>query len=290
MMFINQRRCKVKMYKLICLDLDGTLLASDCSITEKNLSTLKVLMEKGVKVAVATGRSAENARYFALKLGEKAFFLGNNGTVVGIAGKKEYLSQHKIGYEKVKGIFKIANDIGANTIFVSENTLFFNNQEEYDKFITHKDSWELVNEKSVFFKDEERFLDEIAKDKINIYKCMLFNSKNKSFEEIRRILEKNGDYELYFLSGGYFEIIDSNANKSKGIMVLEKHLGINKEDIIAFGDSENDVSMIEYVGHGVAMGNAVEHVKDVASATTKTNDEDGVAHYLERVYVELINA
>ena len=76
------------------------------------------------------------------------------------------------------------------------------------------------------------------------------------------------------------EVFKSDTNKATAIEQLAKHFNIEQKDIIAFGDGDNDIEMLTYAGTGVAMDNAIDKLKEVANATTKSNKESGVAHYI----------
>ena len=91
--------------------------------------------------------------------------------------------------------------------------------------------------------------------------------------------------EFNAVTGGInnIEISDSAATKGDAMMWLAERLGIDREQIVTFGDSENDITMIKMAGTGVAMGNALDEVKAAADAVTQTNDDDGVAIYLENI-------
>ena len=82
---------------------------------------------------------------------------------------------------------------------------------------------------------------------------------------------------------GRSEIIRAGMNKAIGLQKIASHYNIPQDRIIAFGDEDNDLEMLQYAGHGVAMGNATDEVKNVANKKTKTNEEDGIAYYLKEV-------
>ena len=78
------------------------------------------------------------------------------------------------------------------------------------------------------------------------------------------------------------EIMNKECNKGFGLERLIKELGVNREEVISIGDEQNDFEMIKFAGLGVAMGNASEKIKEIADYITKTNEEDGVAHVIEK--------
>ncbi|HHX55014.1 MAG TPA: HAD-IIB family hydrolase, partial [Clostridiales bacterium] len=80
----------------------------------------------------------------------------------------------------------------------------------------------------------------------------------------------------------FLEFLDKGVNKGVGLSLIAQHLGIRQEEIIAVGDAGNDIAMIKYAGLGVAMGNATDDVKEIADYITLTNEEDGVAHLIEK--------
>ena len=103
----------------------------------------------------------------------------------------------------------------------------------------------------------------------------------------RKIIDElyESDKDIYITSSvkQLIEISYKDAGKRSGVQYLAGLLGIDRKDIAAFGDADNDIDMIEFAGLGVAMGNATEHLKSIADYVTKSNDEDGVAYAIENI-------
>ena len=120
---------------------------------------------------------------------------------------------------------------------------------------------------------------------LNIYK-MPFTLEN-SVQSIIKIIDElyESDKDIYITSSvkQLIEISYKDAGKRSGVQYLAGLLGIDRKDIAAFGDADNDIDMIQFAGYGVVMGNATEHLKSIADYVTKSNDEDGVAYAIENI-------
>lgn len=131
-------------------------------------------------------------------------------------------------------------------------------------------------------KQKVESFEECLKDPI--YKVLLTGKPEYVASIIDEFKEPFGDSLSIYRSAPYFiEIMAQNIDKAKSLDCLVRELGIKQEEVIAFGDGYNDLTMIEYAGLGVAMANAVDGVKEKADVVTKSNDEDGIAYMLKQV-------
>ena len=128
--------------------------------------------------------------------------------------------------------------------------------------------------------------DDVPKD-INMSKFMMIDHPEILDECVKKIPQEY--YEKYTIVRStpfFLEILRPEANKGSGISLLAKELGLKQEEIICVGDAGNDKHMIEYAGLGVAMGNATDEIKEMADYVTLSNDEDGVAHVINKFILE----
>jgi len=116
---------------------------------------------------------------------------------------------------------------------------------------------------------------------------ILIHAAEEDVEKIRTYLSdvhaEVVDHRRWAAPWHVIEIIRAGMNKAIGLQKIASYYNIPQERIIAFGDEDNDLEMLQYAGHGVAMENAIDELKKVANKKTKTNEEDGIAHYLKEV-------
>jgi len=270
------------MYKLLAIDMDGTLLKDDKTISKRCKDSLKKADELGVKVVLTTGRPIQGIKGYLEELEltkEGDYVIAINGALISSASDYSVISSSAtLTGKDVKYIYNKIRDL---------NT--------YVHVFTSKD--DLVNERSKFSDDEEKriglkvkvvdFLKDV-KDGDEILKVVLEEEKHildeitdkvprELFEEYNVI--RSVDFMLEFMKKG--------CNKATGLDILAQHLGINKDEIIAVGDAENDIEMIEYAGLGIAMGNAKNEIKALANFVTKSNEEDGLAYIIDKFILNI---
>jgi Cof subfamily protein (haloacid dehalogenase superfamily) len=264
------------MYKLIAIDMDGTLLRDDKSISDRTKTAIKEAREKGVTVVLATGRPIEGV-YKSLKelemLTEKDYVLSYNGALVQKTKSKEVISKVTLFGEDLHYIYEISKELGVNFhAFVEKKGLLTPKNSKYTEVEAS------INDIDIIIND----FNEIENDEV-VIKVMMIDEPEilgSAFEKL-----PNDVFDKYTVvrSTPYFlEFLNKNANKGLGLQLLAKHLEIKQEEIMAFGDAENDKHMIEYAGMGVAMGNAFDEIKDIANYVTDSNNEDGIAKAIEK--------
>ena len=246
---------------VVLVDLDGTLFKNDKSISEYSKHTIKRLQQKGVKFGICTSRAYVNAIKFLDGI-KPDVFITNGGGMVRLGDKKIYTCQFTV--EEVRILidttFKL---LGPDATLSADNEegLYSNSKEELgDKFWTFDD-----------------FLDFRAP-------AMKICIQTLDKEKITQIAESIGkdriDY-LPFSDIPWYKLTLKEATKEKAITELSKAINLPLQQIAAFGDDFNDIGMLKLCGQGVAMSNAIEDVKKIASGICLSNEEDGVAHWLE---------
>jgi Cof subfamily protein (haloacid dehalogenase superfamily) len=261
------------LYKLIALDIDGTLLNGKHRVTEGVKEAINKAREMGVKVILSSGRAYEGITGYINELDMKDLAISLNGAVVtDYTGKELIFSQH-MDADVSRNIIKLAHKHGIyNVLFTGSEMLV-----------------EEISEKGLFFEEHDRVRLRQVGNFNEFYKSqpvskMLLIGENQELVKLRdegkRLL---GDNVCLTFSLPYFlEAYSPLINKGIILEKVAKYYGIEREEVIAMGDGENDISMIKYAGLGIAMGNAVQSVKDAADFITATNDEDGVACAIEK--------
>lgn len=263
-------------YKIIILDIDGTLVNSEKKITPNTLNVLTELQKSGKKVALASGRPVQGIWNHAKNLGLDKFggyILAYNGGSV-IDAKTGNIIYSK--YFPNELISEICNEIKNKNITI--------NTYENDYIIEGNalNKYSDIEAKIVGMKT--KFVDNFA-DYVNfdINKLLLAGEPNEILELERIFNERYKGVIGVFKSEAYFlELVPLNIDKAQSIDTLLNKIGIKQEECIACGDGYNDITMIQYAGLGVAMKNAIEEVRNVADIIADTNDNDGVAKIVKQ--------
>lgn len=266
-------------YEIIVLDIDGTLVNSQKVITQKTLKTLLNLQKLGKKVALASGRPVQGILDHArtLRLNDfGGYILAYNGGAVIDAHSNEVIYSKYFPNEIIPEICEeLKNtDVTINTYendkIIEGNAL--NKYSDIEAKIVGMDVKFVNNFAEYVTFDVNKLL--LAGDPVEILRLeKLFSERYKGVIGVFRS-------EEFFL-----ELVPLGIDKAKSIDVLLNKLGLTSKQCIACGDGYNDITMIQYAGLGVAMGNAVDEVKSAADIITVTNDQDGVAKIVEEYMI-----
>lgn len=273
------------MIRLIFLDIDGTLTNSRKEITPKTLEALLKAEEKGIRLVLASGRPAKGLEKYSEELQmEKyhGYFVCNNGSMIMDVSSREILFNQPMSVEDTRAVLrhlkhfpKVRPMIAHGDYMLVENV--------YDNYITLNGKpfnvMDYEAHSNHFLLHEEKDLSTYVNFPVN--KILTFSDPEylqEHYSEMAAPFE--GKLSCMFTSPFYFEYTDSGIDKAKAIDTAFTKLGYTKEDMIAFGDGQNDASMLKYCGIGVAMANAVDEVKAIADEVTLSNEEDGIAHSL----------
>lgn len=264
------------MYKIIALDMDGTLLNEEKEVTTKTKEALKQARNLGVKVVLASGRPIDGLQRYLEELDlvhEDEYVLSYNGCLVQETKTKKIVYEIGLKGSDLHYIYNIAKELNVNIhAFHEEKGLITPKISKYTELEAN------INKIDITECDFNKINSED-----NIVKIMLIDEPeilDKAIEKLPKEI-----YEKYMVvkSAPYFlEIINKDSSKGVGLAALAKHLNVKKEEIIAIGDAGNDIAMIEYAGLGVAMANAQEDVKKIADEITKSNQEDGVYEVVKK--------
>ena len=243
--------------KMIVTDLDGTLLRDDKTVSEQTKDVLRRCRKIGVKTVFATGRGRSGENLVPLE-----FFDGqivNNGAIAYAGESLIYNSLIKC--ETLRPLLVACDKRGLKAAAQRNNVHYsnFDVLKEWEQFREHE-----IVDFSSFDKETEKMY-------------VLINSQDDvSF--IKDILPS----ELYMIVSreGLAMIMHKDATKSKAVDALARFWGIDRSEIVAFGDDVNDIDLLFYAGLGIAMGNAVEEVKAISDFVCLNNEEDGLAHWI----------
>ena len=268
--------------KIIARDLDGTLLTYDKKLTDKTRSVLTKVAEQGNWIVPATGRALRAIPAEILSLPFLRYVISINGASVSDEVTGERLYSANIPLNTALALMDFAKrydcmydcywqDSGWSNRSFLDRIRYYNADEEVVRLILN--SRQPVD-------DLERMISECADSVQKVQLCFRDLEERKAAKMAIESFFPNIVATSSFQNN--LELNWKTADKGIGLLRLAEHLGLSAADTIAFGDSSNDISMLRAAGIGVAMGNASEEVKAACGVVTLTNDQNGVAAYLEQ--------
>lgn len=272
-------RLIIMRYKLLVLDLDGTLTNKKKEITEHTRQTLIRAQEKGLKIVLASGRPTYGIAPLAEKLElqkYEGYILSYNGGEIIDWKTGELMYKNLLDHNVLPYLYRCArqNDFAIVT-YDGEYVLTEHPEDEY----VLKEA--LLNVMKI--KKVDNFLDAI---KHPIAKCLIVGEPTRLAVLEKEMYEHLKECMGVFRSEPYFlELVPKGIDKAQSLSVLLKEIGMTSGEMIAIGDGFNDLSMIKYAGLGIAMENAQDIVKENADFITLSNEEDGVAYAVEKFFL-----
>ncbi|MBU3091696.1 sugar-phosphatase [Clostridium sp. CF011] len=263
------------MYKLIALDMDGTLLNDKKQISQVNFDAIQQAKKNGIKVVLASGRPLVGFKRYLEELNlisEDNYAVAFNGALVQNTEGNRTIAKTTLTIEDYKYLYELSKELKVNIHALTENTV-----------ISPKDTKYTRNEAEMNHISNEVIAVEDVGEGTTIVKVMFVDEPDIIDEVMQRIPEEVSDkYTIVRSAPFYLEFLHKSVNKGTGVAALAKELNIKQEEVICIGDAGNDIHMIKYAGLGVAMGNAFPEVKRAANFITKTNEQDGVAHIINK--------
>lgn len=262
------------MIKMLVLDIDGTIFRKDYTASDKVKAKLKLLVERGVKVVLATGRMYAATKAIAKELGLITPVVTYQGGLV-----KNFLEDENTLYERTM------EEMHAREVIceLKKRNIFFNLYIN-DVLMVEEDSDLIKN-----YVDARNIEYKVIGDCENIdlkglNKILAIDTDTKLIEELQDEMANKFKDRLYVVRSTpmFCEFSDLEATKGNAVRFLAEKWGIKKEEIMACGDQDNDIEMLLAAGVKVAMGNATEDLKRIADFVTETVDNDGVAVAIEK--------
>lgn len=271
-------------YKLLVIDVDGTLLNSNKEISKRTLYTLRNVQQTGVRIVIASGRPTYGLRSIARQLelnNYGGFILSYNGCQIIDAQTDDVIFEKRINPELLPYLEKKSRKNGFAIFTYKEDTIITDTPND-----PHIRSEAVLNQMKIVYEPEFSSV-------INFSpcKCVLVSDNETALTSLEEHWKRrlNGSLDVFRSEPYFLEIVPPQIDKANTLGVLLKQLNIEKDEVIAIGDSVCDVTMIQTAGLGVAMGNALESVKRCADITTETNDNEGVALAAEKLILNEIH-
>ena len=255
-------------YKLLLFDLDGTLLQSDKTISERTLEVLEKCREAGIFVGVSTSRSEKNCLTFFPKL-RPDIIISSGGALLKYHDR--YIHRAEFSVEETQSMIKTAREICGVDCEITVDTL----NEHYWNYKIDPKRQDASWGESIYT-DFEDFREQALKLCVEIF----------DGEKAAKLADSLPNCDcVKFSDGEWYKFTKKTATKETAIINLCEKCGISIDAIVAFGDDLVDIGMLKLCGRGVAMGNALDEVKQAADVVIGSNDEDGIAEYLEKEFM-----
>jgi len=271
------------MIKAICMDLDGTLLNSEKEISDKTIRGLKKFASKGGTLILASGRTYKRMEEYAIMIGADQ----SNGKIIEANGvgiydyeSADYQLIRRMNNKEATQILTYLSKKEVEVLIMGEENVFviLAPNETTCRYVERNSNMEgLRNREFFMIKSLEEVSEPINKicvfDDDEIISDLYKDMQNTSFQEA-----------LWFGRPlpSWLEIGPASVSKGNALIKIMNQKGFHKDEVMVFGDGENDLSMMSVVTHSVAMGNAMQNVKDACAYECGTCDEDGIIKFLEK--------
>lgn len=289
------------MYKLVEIDLDGTLLNSYGEVSEYTKKIINDVQQKGVEIMIASGRPIDSIKTIAEEINSTKYFIAGNGAIIYDIQKDEVIYEKYIPKLKVIEIAQICQQNNISFNIYTEDKIITQDL-KYNVLYYYKENLKKDANKITTIMKVDNILEYVKNDEnLKCLKITVCDENQTIFKSIIRRLRavenidvmdvshmsrkvfKQGTEDVnieYF----YTEISSTQVNKWQAIKYLLPILQVNPEEVIAIGDNINDKEMIEYAGLGVCMGQSTPVIKEISDMITDSNNEDGVAKFLKKIY------
>ena len=287
------------MYKLVAIDLDGTMLNSYGIVTENTKNVIKKVIEQGTEVIIASGRPIDSIKTIAKEIGSNNYFIAGNGALIYDIKNEKTIYEKYITKQKVLEIIKICEENSISYNVYTDKTILATSL-KYNVLYYYKENLKKEENKKTninIVKDMYEYVKEMKEDKF--LKITVCDDNKTVFNYIMKKLKKINGIEVLDVSHMsrkvirqgtedipieyyYTEITSKDVDKWGAIEKLADRLQINKEEIMAIGDNMNDKRMVENAGLGVMMENCAPYMKEFADVIVKDNNNDGVAEAIEK--------
>jgi len=271
------------MYKMICIDIDGTLIRPDHTLSVETIKAIRRARDKGVMIVLSTGRMYKSARLYADELELDFPIISANGSYVKDKATNEIYYEKNLSKNDLNFIMEVLDKYGVKINFYNNDTMYISEHRDY---VTRYEalSKTLPPEKRIQIKyitDVYPMNDFIEEFGGYIQKGIVFPHE-RIISSIRNEVAENKLLKVVSSGDDNIEFTSHLADKGLGVLALAKVKNIKPSEIICIGDSENDLSMLKVAGLAVAMGNAIPEVKEAAEYITDTNVNDGVAKMINK--------
>ncbi len=266
------------MIKLLALDMDGTLLNDQKQLTQPQIEAIHAAVESGVKLVLCTGRILNGTRPYFEQLGldaENEYVIVNNGCSTHQTSDWSLVHYDELSPKDMEMLIEISKKTDCQLTVFDEEHYFVVGENPSEQVI--------ADTKFVFVNPLTLSYEESLSGKRHLFQAMYVGDKESidEFQE-RFAQELNLDFNGVRTQPVLYEVLPKGASKASALKHLADKLGILPSEIMAMGDADNDIEMLTFAGLSVAMGNAKDHIKTLATDVTDDNNHDGVAKAIEK--------
>lgn len=266
------------MYKAIFIDIDGTLRDNNRNISERNIQAIRRVTEKGILVILCSARPKKYTEDISINCYASEYIITSNGAGIYNYKTNEILYLNVMDKQSCIELYKIAETVNAKFMMDGRENRIVNKCKD------------ITSPEIELNTNIEEFI-----NKSDIMQCVIVDEDFEKMKSIKNQIEKVKNIEIKNQhknliddkaerrGSAYYDIAGIESSKGNAIKQLCKILKIDLKDTVAIGDSINDISMFKIVGHSVAMGNANDKIKQYADEITLSNEENGVAVFLEKI-------
>lgn len=267
--------------------MDGTLLENEHNVPEENKKAIKEALDKGIHVAITTGRVYNIAKVYSDLIGLKTPIIASNGAYIG-ASNGEELYKNSMSKKEVDDFYNIAKKYSLTSYLAVKSGIVSLKELPKDNMYMkiNKDLPEKQQVTLEVFESVDNIFEKYPNDILKgiCIEDMDKKKLKKAREELNRL---NDNLEIVASWNNNFEVMKKNSSKGFAVKKLGEIMNVSRENIMCIGDSENDLSMIRYAGIGVAMGNAIDYIKGEADYVTDSNVNLGVAKAIRKYALNL---
>lgn len=257
--------------KVIFIDIDGTLVDDNKNISFKTKESIKRVVDKGIKVVITSGRDILHTTKKSKNANASSLVIASNGgQVVDYETNKTIFADY-FNDEILSKVWDYCMKIEAAVIMKGANHVYCN------KYNTIKDGYILI--------------DDVSSVECGIAQFLIITNQSHKIDLIRIYIESLGLFVTSYYNGYlidtssgvcYIDVNNSDISKGTGVKKVLNYLNLDKENSMCFGDYINDIEMFKSCGYRVAMGNSCDEIKELADYVTRTNNEDGIAYFLDK--------
>lgn len=272
-----------KKYKMVVFDLDGTLLNSNKEILESSIHAINKLSELGIFIAIATGRIHQMTTYYLQKLNFKGLLISSNGARVYDYDKNKKIFQLPLSLIDAKQAVYYCYQNKIDCSILTEETCYFSPSSQRIKV------FEEFNLKARESQNDEIELKTYKSfpNVSKIEKLIMFEENIEKQKELMKYLAQCKVSTAFFSQSNLIDLVHYRVSKGLGVKKICRYLKIKLNEVVVFGDYDNDVSMLKIAGLPVVMENGSDKAKEKAKFITTSNDNHGIAKAIEKIFFEV---
>ncbi len=284
-MKLDDLKAKSHQIRLVAFDLDGTLLKSDHTISKLSLLAIQKLREKGIKIAIASGRIFTMLETYSHALGGADFVISVNGGAIDDLNKGVSVERQYLPTEDAKHVIEYCLDQHLDCCLLTRGPSYFvKDSLRVQRF----EMYNAIAETSGLKKIEIKYYDQMIDDVHHIEKILVQEMNATKTHKMMKFVDQQTALTYTTSDKNLLDVSAKGISKGDALLKIASYMGISQDQICAFGDYDNDISMFEVAGIAIAMGNASKRALEAAHYVTESNDDEGIAIAIKEIFSEVI--